>query len=263
MMQFNVKAFFTEHAVLMANTRRAVLVGLAALAIAIAPAIHYGKSAPAAPLQQPVAAFPLPVRFAYFGNATPSPDARHLADWVADSRDNAKTDFVIIDKVQARVYVFDADAWLRGDAPVLLGSARGDDTVPGIGTRPLADVLPQERTTPAGRFIAERGINTLGEDVVWVDYDAAVSMHRVRVTQPKERRLQRLATLTATDNRISYGCINVPVDFYNAYIQPTFAARKAVVYVLPELKSMEQVFGAYDVAKLNRPPAQPAALGGG
>jgi hypothetical protein len=192
------------------------------------------------------------VRLADFGDASPSPEARHVADWVADSRDNANAEFIIVDKRAARVYVFDADARLRGSSPVLLGAATGDDSVPGIGTRPIADVRPEERTTPAGRFVAERGRNLQGEDVVWVDYDAAVSMHRVRATKPAERRLERLATPTVDDNRISYGCINVPVAFYEAYVSPTVVTRRAIVYVLPELKPVQQVFNSYDVVAPRR-----------
>ncbi|MDP3217530.1 MAG: hypothetical protein Q8S73_25685 [Deltaproteobacteria bacterium] len=187
------------------------------------------------------------VRLADFGDASPSPEARHVADWVADSRDNANAEFIVVDKRAARVYVFDADARLRGASPVLLGAAPGDDSVPGIGTRPIEEVRPEERTTPAGRFVAERGRNLKGEDVVWVDYDAAISMHRVRATKPSERRLERLATSTVGDNRISYGCINVPVTFYEAYVSPTVATQRAIVYVLPEIKPVQQVFGSYDV----------------
>jgi hypothetical protein len=131
---------------------------------------------------------------------------------------------------------------------VLLGAAPGDDTVPGIGDRPLSQVLPHERTTPAGRFVGERGHNARGEDVVWVDYDAAVSMHRVLTTNPQERRLERLATPTVDDNRVSFGCINVPVAFYEKFLRPTFAEHTAIIYVLPEFKSAREVFAAYDVA---------------
>jgi hypothetical protein len=73
-------------------------------------------------------------------------------------------------------------------------------------------------------------------------------MHRVLTAYPKERRLQRLATPTADDNRISYGCINLPAAFYETYIRPMFASQDAVVYVLPEAHTVQQVFGAYDVA---------------
>ena len=169
--------------------------------------------------------------------------ARQLADWIAATGDHTGAPFIIVDKKRASVFVFDANARLRAQSAVLLGAALGDDSVPGIGTRPMAQILPAERTTPAGRFVAERGRNTQGEDVVWVDYDAAVSMHRVRTGNVVERRAERLATPTIDDNRISYGCINVPVAFYENFIQPIFAMRKAIVYVLPDDKPMEEVFG--------------------
>ena len=139
-------------------------------------------------------------------------------------------------------YVFDIAGGLRGASPVLLGSAVGDDGVPGIGSRPIPQILPQERTTPAGRFIGERGRNMAGEEIVWVDYDAAVSIHRVRATNPEERRLERLATPSPDDNRISYGCINVPVAFFEKFIAPAFETQRAVIYVLPETKLGQQVF---------------------
>ncbi|PZO17972.1 MAG: hypothetical protein DCF26_08800 [Burkholderiales bacterium] len=184
-----------------------------------------------------------PPRLADLGGTEASSDLLHMANWIASSGDHAAMPFVVIDKRAAHLYVFDAQARLLDHTAVLLGSAHGDDSVPGIGDKAIADVLPEERTTPAGRFQGQRGLNIGGEDVVWVDYDAAVSMHRVRATQPKERRLQRLATETADDNRISYGCINIPADFFDAHIAPTFSVQRAMVYVLPEQKSLQSVFG--------------------
>jgi hypothetical protein len=61
-----------------------------------------------------------------------------------------------------------------------------------------------------------------------------VSLHPVINTVPSERRLQRLATPTAADNRISYGCINVPVAFFRDVVRPAFSGRGGMVYVLPE-----------------------------
>lgn len=171
-----------------------------------------------------------------------------MADWIADSRDNADANVVIVDKKSARIYVFGPDLRLQAASPVLLGYARGDDSAPGIGSRPLNAVKPEEKTTPAGRFIAERGRNIQGEDIVWVDYDASVSMHRVRATNPAERRLERLASATSDDNRISFGCINVPAAFYDQQISPRVNNHRTVVYVLPEVKALQQVFGSYDVA---------------
>ncbi len=174
---------------------------------------------------------------------TLSASARDFAAWAQRKGDHQGQPFFVVDKRRATLYAFDAKARLLGFSPVLLGAALGDDSVPGIGDRPIAQVRPAERTTPAGRFVAELGRNANGEDVVWVDYDAAVSMHRVRTANAAERRLQRLATPTADDNRISYGCINVPVTFYEAFVKPVFAEQRAVVYVLPDVKTLQQVFG--------------------
>lgn len=150
----------------------------------------------------------------------------------------------MIDKKRATLYVFDRHARLRAHTPVLLGAAVGDDSVPDIGTRPMAQIQTNERTTPAGRFVAEVGRNLQGEDVVWVDHEAAISMHRVRTRNPVERRAERLRTPSVDDNRISYGCINVPVGFYTQHVQRLFAtARTAVIYVLPETRSLQAQFG--------------------
>ena len=203
------------------------------------------------PVPAPTSGFHTSAHFANFGAQTVSPDVRYVADWIADSRDTSGVDFVVVDKKYASVYVFNGEARLIASTRVRRGAARGDDSVPGIGSRPIAEVLAEERTTPAGRFVAERGHNTRGEDVVWVDYDAAVSMHRVLTTNREERRLERLATPTVDDNRISYGCINVPVVFYETYIRPLFARHRAIVYVLPEVKPVRQIFGSYDVAAVH------------
>ena len=190
-------------------------------------------------------------------SAALSAEARQIASWVRNSLDNRELDFVIIDKKNAVMHVFNADAHFVGSSPVLLGSAVGDDSVPGIGSKPISKIGAAERTTPAGRFVAERGKNTNGEDIVWIDYDAAVSMHRVRANNKAERRLERLATPTPADNRISYGCINVPIKFYETYIEPLFLNHSAMVYVLPEVKSLADVFGSAASVEYRASPALP------
>lgn len=171
-------------------------------------------------------------------------DVTQVAAWAVRAADNGDRPFAIVDKRRARVYVFTASGRLVGASPVLLGYAAGDHTVAGIGDKAIEDIKPHERTTPAGRFAAEPGRNTLGDDVVWVDYAAAVSMHRVRATNPKERRLERLATPTAKDNRISWGCINVPVAFFDEAVWPHIGQKRGVVYVLPEKQSLTAFFPA-------------------
>ncbi len=209
------------------------------------------QSAPARSAKAPQPDAATGVKRAVFAREQASRDVRNIADWVVDSGDNRGLPFVIIDKTDAKIFVFDASGQIRGAAPVLLGLARGDDTVPGIGDRKLSDIRPEERTTPAGRFVAERGMSSRGEgiveDIVWVDYDSGVSLHRVVTSNPRDRRIERLATPTPADNRISYGCINVPAAFYNEVVDPSFTDTNGIVYVLPETRPIHQVFGSYDV----------------
>jgi len=172
-----------------------------------------------------------------------SPDAQYAASWVRDAADHQNQPFAIVDKKEARIHVFGADGILLGSSPILMGLTAGDFATPDIARRAPASLQPFERTTPAGRFASQPGHNAKGEDIVWIDYDAAVSMHRVRATNPAERRLERLATPTSADNRISYGCINVPVAFFDANVSPLYrAGRQSIVYILPEQHTLRDVF---------------------
>ena len=174
-----------------------------------------------------------------------STDVRRIADWAIASGDAGGLPFVVIDKNESRVFVFDPEGRLRGASAALVGAARGDDTVPGIGTRPIASIRPEERTTPAGRFLAVMGRGPQGEDILWVDYDNAIALHRVVTHVPEERRLQRLQSKVASERRITYGCINVPVAFYEGVVQPTFQGTRGIVYILPESRPLQDVFATY------------------
>ncbi len=186
-------------------------------------------------------------KHANFERERPSHEARSVADWVVDSGDNHSLPFVIVDKIYAKVFVFDAKGRLRGSASALLGLARGDEAVPGIGDRKLSSIRPEERTTPAGRFVSSLGRNWHGKEILWVDYDGAVSMHPVVTNKPEERRAQRLASPSPLDKHISYGCINVPAKFFENVVRPAFTGTNGIVYVLPEIKSAREVFSSYDV----------------
>ncbi len=244
--------------------KKGLLLGVAVLALVLpATWLHRRSEAPA----PPTAGMTLPgtgnvaVRRLDFGAVKPTEDVRRLASWAVATGDYQNKSFVILDKKDARVYVFEPSGRLKASTPALLGYAIGDDNAPGIGTKPISQIRPEERTTPAGRFIAEIGMNARGEDVVWVDYDAAVSMHRVLTTNPgrreratsqTQRRLERLASPTNEDNRVSYGCVNLPKAFYENVLAPTVKSVGAVIYVLPETRPMQQVFGPMDAkAPLN------------
>ena len=184
-----------------------------------------------------------PIR-ADFGDTRAPADVRALADWVVANRDHGQRTFAIVDKSDPSVYVFAAQGRLLGKAPALVGLAVGDDSVPGIGDKPVHQVLPHERTTPAGRFVTAPGRNHTGEEVIWVDYGAAVSMHSVRALVAEERRLERLASPIPGEHRISYGCINLPHEFFKSVAQPAFSQAGGIVYVLPETRPWQTIVAA-------------------
>jgi len=175
-----------------------------------------------------------------------APDTvKKMAGWVLDSGDNRGMPFVIVDKSDAKIFVFGKSGEMLGTAWALVGLAHGDDSIPGIGTMPLAQITPDMRTTPAGRFIAILGHDLGKLNVLWVDYPTAISLHRVINTNPAERRLERIVSKAPADHRISYGCINVPAQFFDSVVDPAFRETQGIVYILPEVKEMRAVFPAY------------------
>ncbi|MGN6528536.1 MAG: hypothetical protein ACTHL8_19270 [Burkholderiaceae bacterium] len=213
------------------------------------------------PLPQPVLAQ------ADFGSVHPTRDARHMADWVVARHDNGRMPFIVLDKRAARLYAFQPNGTLVQDTPVLLGQSHGDDTYPGIGNVPISEVKPYQRTTAAGRFVTRPGLDEDHTDVVWLDYDAALAMHRVINKVKSERRPWRLAQPNPKLRRISWGCINIPIPFFNEYISPVFGKQRGVVYVIPETKTFAEVFekngGAPAVGQtlaMDNAPAAPKAV---
>lgn len=174
---------------------------------------------------------------------TPRSEATaRVADWIAASGDNGSLPYMIIDKQAAALFLFDAKGKAVGDAPVLIGIASGDEATPGIGSKDLAKLGPAEKTTPAGRFLAKYGRSVGRQKVLWVDYATSVALHAVVTGNKKERRRERLLSLDVEDNRITYGCINVPTAFYKMNVQPLFEEEGGVVYVLPDTRPLEEVF---------------------
>jgi hypothetical protein len=189
---------------------------------------------------------PSPRQQADFSGTPASPEARTVADWVVRSGDNRGLSFIVVDKANAELFLFDAVGSIRAATPVLLGLGIGDDSPPGIGAQKLSAMKPADQITPAGRFVAARGTNLAGQDILWVDYDAAISLHRATDRKPgltAKSRQDRLTSATTRDNRASHGCINVSVPFYDKFIRPAFDRAAGIVYVLPETRSVRAEFG--------------------
>lgn len=173
----------------------------------------------------------------------PSPEVERIADWIAASGDNRSLPYIIVDKRAASLFLFDAKRRPLGAAPVLVGVAVGDDASPGVGSKSLAKIGPAEKTTPAGRFLAKYGWAAGRQRVLWVDYATSVALHPIpKDASRTEQRRQRMLSPTADDNRITFGCINVPTALYNKRIRPLFQKKGGYVYVLPDTKLLETVF---------------------
>jgi hypothetical protein len=164
-----------------------------------------------------------------------APDPMVYAQQLVASGDPGDRPFAIVDKRAARLIVFHADGRVAGTSPALLGRSPGDHSVPGVGARTQAGRLrPGDATTPAGRFPSEPGRNLQGEAIVWLDYDAALAIHRLRPGPGLRDRARRLATPTADDNRVTAGCVVVSPAFYAAVVQPVLGRKRGVVYILAE-----------------------------
>jgi hypothetical protein len=186
-----------------------------------------------------------PLVDADFGSEYASADVRYVARWVLSSADHGALPFAIVDKRDARIYVFGQSGRLFGASSALLGQMRGDDSAPEVGEHAQAGSVPlDERTTPSGRFVSEPGLNLAGEHVVWVDYASALAIHRLRPGASRPARIARLASSTPDDKRVSLGCVVVPPAFYTGVIEPLLGHTRAVIYVLPEGRSVREVYNA-------------------
>ena len=88
-----------------------------------------------------------------FAGKRATADARSAAHWVAANADNQRLPFVIVDKKNAQIFVFDANRQLKGTTPVLLGLTVGDDGLTDMSGRKLSSLALAEKTTPSGRFL--------------------------------------------------------------------------------------------------------------
>lgn len=161
-----------------------------------------------------------------------SQQAKDTASHVVQTKDNGGKPFIVADKMSGNITLFDANGKVLTTTPALYGSEVGD-TLQGTN-----------RQTPAGRFTLtySKEDKSLGDmqvldGVSMQDGDTNYVWAIHRVTNPKgENRLKRLTSKTTSDNRISNGCINVPAEFFNKYLDKQF---DGILYVLPETANFD------------------------
>ena len=151
---------------------------------------------------------------AEFNEIVPPAPAKWAADWTADWATNGAAaspvhpgrHFAGLDKHGAAPYMFDGSARLTG--------------------------------------ASIRSLDSAGDNVVWLDYAAAVELRGVEIIDPRKRRPERIATSYASEKRVSNGCVNVPVAFFDAVATPALGHARGILYASPELTLLRQVFPA-------------------
>jgi hypothetical protein len=187
-------------------------------------------------------------------------NALHIADWAVHSGDHQGLPFIVVDKVYAKAYAFDASGRFIAATPVLIGMGVGDTFAPGVLKMSMYETTPSQRITPAGRFFAEEDRNLKGQRVLWIDYDAGIAIHKLSPKKTAQRRHERMASPYPADHRITFGCINVPPAFYEEVVARYFRRKGGIVYVLPDQAPLNAFFKSYDAG--SAVAQAPAQLGG-
>ncbi|HVR51678.1 MAG TPA: hypothetical protein VMS38_18210, partial [Pseudorhodoferax sp.] len=117
---------------MLTGLKQGLLMGTAVLALVLPPAgLRHGEASassatPLNPTSHPAhhaAPAHAAVRLADLRGEPASEDVRRVADWATDSGDHQGLHFVVLDKRNAKVFLFDPAGRLRAATPVLLGSA--------------------------------------------------------------------------------------------------------------------------------------------
>jgi hypothetical protein len=151
-----------------------------------------------------------------------SPGVRQVAQWAVATQDHAGLPFIVVDKLEARIYAFDPQGRLRGNAPVMLEASPGDEA-----TAPA---------TPAGRFVADTFASARAGAIVWVNADTQLALHVLPSAQSPARGLQRPA-----QSRVAEGSLHVASDFYRECLEG-LQSQPSIAYVLPETVPLDQMF---------------------
>jgi hypothetical protein len=149
--------------------------------------------------------------------------------------------FMVADKPNGMLHVFNADGSMLSQAPALYGKSTGDILTPEMGSKSLAQLTDADRVTPAGTFTLEADDEpdyVGGKAFVLRETrmgGAVVAVHAAYLGNPSENRVARLASPAAEDNRISAGCINTTHEQFLRDILPRADDFDGgMVFVLPD-----------------------------
>jgi len=146
-----------------------------------------------------------------------SPLAQMVYENMAPTAKASGKGFGIVDKVNGAIHFFNNDGSLLVQGPALMGKDAGDV----LGKSSLEG---GPKITPAGRFTLEVSkddfYGTSFNLLETFDSTGYVAIHPVYLGNLKENRLGRLQSPEATDNRVSYGCINTTKEMFVDKLAP-------------------------------------------
>jgi hypothetical protein len=147
--------------------------------------------------------------------------------------------FIIADKPNGMLHVFNADGSMLVQDAALYGKDIGDTE------GKVSSLEGGKKITPAGNYTLRAAANAdyaggkLLQLVETKDTNNAyIAVHAAYLGDPKEQRLQRLASPGAEGKRISYGCVNTTHDTFLKSILPNIdSLNGGMIFVLPDAQT--------------------------
>jgi hypothetical protein len=174
---------------------------------------------------------------------------------VADNRMRANPNkpIAIVDKQMGLTYVIDANGVLAGKSASLTGKTKGDvRSEAAKKTANVESIAEKDKVTEAGMFDASvKNVPHYGNVITLQIFDNySIAMHPTYLGAPAEQRQARLESATPEDNRISFGCINVPNEFMQNVVFKVIpkGVKSFPIVVIPESKSIQEFFPTEDFA---------------
>jgi len=142
--------------------------------------------------------------------------------------------FMVADKPNGMMHIFKEDGSHALSDPTLYGKDKGDVM------EAVSSLEGGAKVTPAGKFTLKTMKSEYAGKQMLVlveskDSTGYIAIHAADTSTPSEKRLDRLDTETAEDNRISYGCINTKHDTFVDKIVPNIDSLDGgLIFVLPD-----------------------------
>jgi hypothetical protein len=137
--------------------------------------------------------------------------------------------FIIVDKPTATGYVYDSTGTLLKSFPVLLGSTIGDD----INTVIPGDPTKKNTFTTAGKFTLTTNVGidnsiTYDNKILVLKGSNSLAIHKI---WPEDlvNRTMSINTPQISDNRMSWGCINISEENYDKFITPNIKEGSKII----------------------------------